>query len=48
MICRRGEDSQIAVMYLRKEFADSSISFKDIDGGYEKWSHTVDKDFPVY
>ncbi|KAM3726379.1 Adenylyltransferase and sulfurtransferase MOCS3 [Dirofilaria immitis] len=48
VICRRGKDSQIAVLYLRKEFADSLISFKDIDGGYEKWSHAVDKDFPVY
>uniref|UniRef100_A0A8R1TUV7 Rhodanese domain-containing protein n=1 Tax=Onchocerca volvulus TaxID=6282 RepID=A0A8R1TUV7_ONCVO len=48
VICRRGEDSQIAVLYLRKEFADSLISFKDIDGGYEKWSHAVDKDFPIY
>uniref|UniRef100_A0A915PYK4 Rhodanese domain-containing protein n=1 Tax=Setaria digitata TaxID=48799 RepID=A0A915PYK4_9BILA len=48
VICRRGEDSQKAVLYLRKEFADSLISFKDIDGGYEMWSHTVDKNFPVY
>ncbi|VBB29976.1 unnamed protein product [Acanthocheilonema viteae] len=48
VICRRGEDSQIAVLYLRKEFADSLISIKDIDGGYEKWYHAVDKDFPIY
>uniref|UniRef100_A0A1I7VVN7 Rhodanese domain-containing protein n=1 Tax=Loa loa TaxID=7209 RepID=A0A1I7VVN7_LOALO len=48
VICRRGEDSQIAVLYLRKEFADSLISFKDIDGGYEKWSHVVDRNFPIY
>ncbi|CAG9533116.1 unnamed protein product [Cercopithifilaria johnstoni] len=48
VICRRGEDSQLAVLYLRKEFADSLISIKDIDGGYEKWSHAVDKNFPIY
>uniref|UniRef100_A0A158Q8X8 Rhodanese domain-containing protein n=1 Tax=Elaeophora elaphi TaxID=1147741 RepID=A0A158Q8X8_9BILA len=48
VICRRGEDSQIAVQYLRKKFADYSISIKDIDGGYEKWSNVVDKDFPIY
>ncbi|OZC09923.1 hypothetical protein X798_03029 [Onchocerca flexuosa] len=48
VICRRGEDSQIAVLYLRKEFADSLISFKDIDGGYEKWSRAVDENFPIY
>ncbi|VDK75192.1 unnamed protein product [Litomosoides sigmodontis] len=48
VICRRGEDSQIAVLYLRKQFADSLISIKDIDGGYERWCHVVDKDFPIY
>ncbi|VDM22912.1 unnamed protein product [Wuchereria bancrofti] len=48
VICRRGEDSQIAVLYLRKEFADSLVPFKDINGGYEKWSQAVDKDFPIY
>lgn len=48
VICRRGENSQTAVLYLREEFGDSLISFKDIDGGYEKWAHAVDKDFPLY
>ncbi|VDN01657.1 unnamed protein product [Thelazia callipaeda] len=48
VICRRGNESQEAVIYLREKFADPMISFKDVDGGYENWFHTVDHDFPLY
>ncbi|OEL34207.1 Adenylyltransferase and sulfurtransferase MOCS3-2 [Dichanthelium oligosanthes] len=45
VLCRRGNDSQIAVkLLLEKGFA----SAKDIIGGLQAWGQDVDPDFPVY
>lgn len=45
-ICRRGNDSQLAVDFLKRKFP--SIAFKDIKGGLHAWHHRIDKDFPIY
>lgn len=45
LICRRGNDSQRAVQYLRKNGYPSA---KDIIGGLESWAHDVDPKFPTY
>ncbi|XP_010545232.1 PREDICTED: adenylyltransferase and sulfurtransferase MOCS3-like [Tarenaya hassleriana] len=45
VICRRGNDSQRAVQYLREAGFDSA---KDIVGGLESWSADVDPNFPTY
>ncbi|GER54561.1 adenylyltransferase and sulfurtransferase MOCS3 [Striga asiatica] len=45
VICRRGNDSQMAVELLRE------VGFglaKDIVGGLESWAHDVDPQFPTY
>ncbi|KAL5212294.1 hypothetical protein ABZP36_023141 [Zizania latifolia] len=45
VICRRGNDSQIAVQLLREK---GFLSAKDIIGGLQSWAQDVDPDFPVY
>lgn len=45
VICRRGNDSQRAVEYLRKM---GFASAKDIIGGLESWAHDVDSKFATY
>ena len=45
VVCRRGNDSQRAVQYLR----DSGFSSaKDIIGGLEAWAADVNPNFPTY
>ncbi len=46
IVCRRGNDSQIAADILIKSLHDSII--KDLIGGLNSWSETVDKNFPIY
>uniref|UniRef100_A0A914D4Y4 Adenylyltransferase and sulfurtransferase MOCS3 homolog n=1 Tax=Acrobeloides nanus TaxID=290746 RepID=A0A914D4Y4_9BILA len=46
VICRRGNDSQLAVQLLNDSF--KNLKFQDIIGGYEKWSELVDMSFPIY
>jgi len=46
VICRRGNDSQIATTLLRKLLPDCSI--KDVIGGLHAWSKHIDHSFPVY
>jgi len=46
VVCRRGNDSQIAVEQLKKKYGD--ILAKDIVGGLQQWTLTVDPDFPLY
>jgi adenylyltransferase and sulfurtransferase len=48
VVCRRGNDSQIAVDKLRSVFVDVSVDLKDIKGGLHAWSRHVDTDFPKY
>ncbi|KAF7831364.1 Adenylyltransferase and sulfurtransferase MOCS3 [Senna tora] len=45
VVCRRGNDSQMAVQYLQKMGFDSA---KDIVGGLESWAKDVDPNFPSY
>jgi adenylyltransferase and sulfurtransferase len=45
VMCRRGNDSQIAVQLLHEK---GFISAKDIIGGLQSWALHVDPDFPAY
>lgn len=44
VVCRRGNDSQQAVKILKEH----SIIAKDIIGGLEEWSKSIDSNFPTY
>jgi len=46
VICRRGNDSQIATTLLRKLLPGCKI--KDVIGGLHAWSKHIDHSFPVY
>ncbi|KAH8241458.1 hypothetical protein KR026_004057 [Drosophila bipectinata] len=46
LLCRRGNDSQIAVQHVRNRFPVHSI--RDIIGGLHAWTHKVDPSFPIY
>jgi adenylyltransferase and sulfurtransferase len=49
VVCRRGNNSQLAVCLLREYFKDESlVSIKDIIGGLEEWHHKCDSNFPKY
>ena len=45
VVCRRGNDSQRAVKYLKEK---GFTSAKDIVGGLESWAQNVDPNFPTY
>ena len=45
VVCRRGNDSQRAVEYLRESGFDTA---KDIIGGLEAWAADVNPTFPTY
>lgn len=45
VVCRRGNDSQRAVAWLR---AAGLAQAKDVVGGVEAWAAEVDPSFPVY
>ena len=46
VLCRRGNDSQLAVGLLRKIFPESSV--RDVIGGLHAWAKHIDQSFPVY
>ncbi|GMF97833.1 hypothetical protein B5S30_g281 [[Candida] boidinii] len=46
VICRYGNDSQLATDYLKNELKLDNV--KDVTGGLNSWSHYVDDKFPVY
>ena len=46
--CRRGNDSQMAVIKLRDTFARDNVEVRDIVGGLNSWGRTVNRKFPVY
>ena len=48
VVCRRGNDSQVAVQKLKNHFKSDSIQFKDITGGLHAWAKHIDTNFPVY
>jgi rhodanese-related sulfurtransferase len=47
-VCHQGNDSQRAVVLLKKILQDSQITVKDIAGGLEQWSKNIDPSFPRY
>ncbi|OQV11883.1 Adenylyltransferase and sulfurtransferase MOCS3 [Hypsibius exemplaris] len=48
VVCRRGNDSQMAVHLLRKILADVPVILKDLEGGLYGWKRDVDPNFPIY
>ena len=49
LVCRRGNDSQMAVKSLEKNLKNNSeLVIKDIIGGLQAWSDKIDKNFPKY
>lgn len=46
VVCRRGNDSQIAVQHMRSKLPERII--KDLDGGLYSWHYKVDQEFPLY
>lgn len=48
VMCRRGNDSQKAVIHLRELFKTQSLKVKDVIGGIHAWSKKIDSTFPIY
>ena len=49
VVCRRGNDSQLAVQALKEKFAGRrDIVVRDIVGGLHSWARSVDPTFPIY
>ena len=48
LICRRGNDSQVAVDRLVKDDFMSDFIVKDVKGGLTSWAKRIDPDFPIY
>uniref|UniRef100_A0A1B6LZH7 Adenylyltransferase and sulfurtransferase MOCS3 homolog n=1 Tax=Graphocephala atropunctata TaxID=36148 RepID=A0A1B6LZH7_9HEMI len=48
MVCRRGNDSQLAVKRLLPLLTDSSLELTDLKGGLHNWAASVDPHFPAY
>ncbi|KAG5520078.1 hypothetical protein PMAC_001154 [Pneumocystis sp. 'macacae'] len=46
IICRSGNDSQLAVKLLREKF--NILTAKDVIGGLKSWSTLVNNEFPIY
>ncbi|XP_023177511.1 adenylyltransferase and sulfurtransferase MOCS3 [Drosophila hydei] len=46
VVCRRGNDSQIAVQHMKARFPDHSI--RDLEDGLHGWTKLVDQNFPIY
>ncbi|GAB6026063.1 Molybdenum cofactor synthesis protein 3 [Chamberlinius hualienensis] len=48
VVCRRGNDSQLAVKSLKETMKDMNITIQDVKGGLYSWAAEVDSAFPVY
>jgi adenylyltransferase/sulfurtransferase len=50
VVCRRGNDSQLAVDILNKHLnkKEDLKCIKDVIGGLQAWANTVDPTFPSY
>lgn len=49
VVCRRGNDSQLAVRHLVPLFREQGLEPpKDISGGLHAWTHQIDSEFPIY
>ncbi len=50
--CRRGNDSQQAVLLLKRSFAqmfpETAFKIQDLIGGLSAWADQVDQSFPKY
>ena len=47
-VCHQGNDSQRAVLILKKILQDQNVSVKDIAGGLDQWSKNIEPSFPRY
>jgi len=45
IVCRRGNDSQLAVRHLSEKW---NLKAKDLIGGLHAWTQNVDNNFPIY
>ncbi|XP_072032672.1 adenylyltransferase and sulfurtransferase MOCS3-like [Amphiura filiformis] len=48
VVCRRGNDSQNAVVLLKDKLAALSVRIRDVKGGLYAWTKHIDSDFPKY
>lgn len=48
VICRRGNDSQIAAKKLIEELGDDGAQVYDVVGGLHAWTNQIDENFPKY
>lgn len=48
VVCRRGNDSQLAVEKLEEAWKGRGVKVRDVRGGLEAWAKTVDPTFPTY
>lgn len=48
VVCRRGNDSQIATKILLEETKDCDVKIFDIIGGLHAWTDQIDEHFPKY
>lgn len=48
IVCRLGNDSQIAANALRSVESSNTGSVQDLLGGLRAWSKDVDSKFPIY
>lgn len=49
VICRYGNDSQVAVEFIRKSWnGKSKLEILDVVGGLQQWSLQIDDSFPIY
>jgi len=46
LLCRRGNDSQIAVQHVRNRFPTHFV--RDLIGGLHAWASNIDPSFPIY
>lgn len=47
-VCRRGNDSQLAVRQLESSLSQLDCHIRDIIGGLTAWAHKIDTSMPVY
>lgn len=48
VICRRGNDSQIAAKKLMEGLYDINVEIHDVIGGLHAWTNQIDENFPKY
>lgn len=48
LICRRGNDSQVAAKQLSEDLTDAGVRIHDVVGGLHAWTNQIDEHFPKY